>query len=160
MNDVTVSSSRYRITFTPDEGEEMILLDVGDVANEEPALEGGPQVATHALIDSAWAHHKSTGNAEVTLTFDVHRAAPSPAAAQALGLRTWRLLTTQPNGVLRFQTAFLQSKSCPLIDWLMVASCRRVVHEEVDVDTSPFEHAASCHLTYEFNVSLSEEGID
>lgn len=158
MSDVTVKESRCRITYTPDGGEEILLLDAGEEVNEAPTFEGGPQVATTALIARRWMHHEAMGNAEISLSFDAHRTASSPAAAQALGLQMWRLLTTRPNGKLRFQTAFLHSKSCPLIDWEMQASCRRVQHDEVDIDTSPFDSAASCHLTYEFNVSLPEEG--
>lgn len=133
-----------------------MLLDVGELVNEEPQFDGGPQVAVHALLGSAWAHHASTGNAQVTLKLDVHRLAPSPAAAQAMGLRMWRMLTTHPDGELRVQTAFVHRKSGAMIDWELRASCNRVSHEDLDIDSSPFETAASCHLTFEFNVSLDE----
>lgn len=156
MSDVNIKESRYRITYTPDGGEEVLLLDCEDEVNAEPMLEGGPQVATHALIDRAWAHHESTGAADVTLRFDVHRRAPSPAAAQALGLRMWRYLMTHPQGTLRLQTAFVHRKSGAMIDWKMRASVSSVSHEDLDIDTSPYPQAASCHLSYEFKVTLPE----
>ena len=156
MSDVTITGSRHRITFTPEDGEEMLLLDVGDSMDAAVSLTGGPQVSTNELIDRRWIHHVATGNAQATLAFDVHRAAASPAAAQALGLRMWRYLTTHPNGTLRFQTAFLHSKSCPVIDWEMQATCNSVTHAEVDIDSSPFDTAASCHLAYDFTVSLPD----
>lgn len=134
-----------------------MLLDVGELVDEEPQFDGGPQVAVHALLGSAWAHHSSTGNAQVTLKLDVHRLAPSPAAAQAMGLRMWRMLTTHPDGELRVQTAFVHRKSSPLIDWVMRASCNSVRHEEVDIDTAPFERAASIHINFDFTVSLPDD---
>ena len=156
MGDVSVKISRSRVTFTPDEGEELLLLDVGDETDELAGLSGAAQVETTELIARQWAQHRSTGNATATLSFDVHRQACSPAAAAAYGLRMWRYLTTHPHGTLRFETAFLHSKSCPMIDWEMRATCTSVTPEEVDVDSSPFDTAASCHLIYEFAVSLPD----
>lgn len=155
--DVSVFISRHRITYTPEGGREILLLDVGDCVDAEPAFSGGPQMATTPLIARQWALHHSTGNAAVTLSLDCHLPAASMAAAQAMGLERWRLMTTQPNGTLRFQTAFPHGgKSCPLVDWTMRATVSTVSYTEENGATAPFDTAACCHLGYELAVSLPE----
>lgn len=156
MADITVFESRHRITYTPTNGRTVVLLDVGEPVDAEPAFDGGPKLTTTELIGRRWIDHRSTGNAEVQLTFDCHRAAAHMAAAQAMGLERWRFMLTNPQGVLRFQTAFLDGKTCPAIDWQMRASLTSVQHSEENVDTSPFATAACCHLNYEFTVSLPD----
>lgn len=158
MADVTVFTSRHRITYTPTNGRTVVLLDVGEPVDAEPAFDGGPKLTTTELIGRRWVDHRSTGNAEVQLTFDSHRPAAGMAAAQALGLRLWLYLMTHPQGVLRFCTAYpAGGKTCPLIDWPLRASLTTVHHQEENVDTAPFDTAACCHLTYEFTVSLPED---
>lgn len=160
MGDINTISSRYRIVYTPKDGDEITLLEPGDEMDNELALRGGPQVTTTALLARQWMHHAAAGNAEATLTFDVHRRAPSPAAAQALGMTMWRRLTTHADGEIHLETAFVSDKSCPMIDWRLRATCNSVAHEEVNIDTSPYAKANSCHLSYEFTVSLNDAEED
>ena len=156
MAELTLTLARHRIIYTPKSGKEMILLDVGELADSEPAFESSIQVESTPLLGRAWAHHRSKGNAELTLGFDVHRPAGSPAAARAMGMEMWRYILTHPEGMIRYQTAFLRSKSDPLVDWQLQASCSGVEYADVDIDTSPFARAASCHMRYNFTVSLPE----
>lgn len=153
MGDVTVQISRHRITFTPDGGEPLLLLDVGDCVDNMPELPLAPKTQTHELIAHTWVKHYSRGNAEPVLLFDVYRRFMSYREAQAEPLRLWRKLAAAADGTLRFQTAFAGAKSSPAIDWNFRATLSSYRPAVLTQDASPFECAHGAHIEYEFMVT-------
>lgn len=110
-------------------------------------------------MHSPWAAHHSTGNARITLTFDAYIRAQTPAHAQAQGLNLWRTLTTHPEGIITFETAFLGETSHPLINWQLKATLNQIDIKDLTLDTTPFADrpAAGTHATFSFNVSDPQE---
>lgn len=153
MGDVNVQISQHRITFTPDGGEPLVLLDVGDFVNTPPELPLAPKVQTHEVIARPYVTHYPRGNAEPTLLFDVYRKFMSRREAQAGVMRLWRALAGAAGGVLRFQTAFAGAKSCPAIDWNFRATLSSYRPAVLTHSASPFELPDGAHIEYEFMVT-------
>ena len=153
MGDVTVQISQHRITFTPDGGEPIVLLDVGDFVNALPELPLAPKTQTHELIARKYVRHYSRGNAEPVLLFDVYHKFMSRREAQAEVLRMWRRLATAADGTLRYQTAFAGAKSCPAIDWNFRATMSSYRYAVLTHEASPFELPDGAHIEYEFMVT-------
>lgn len=153
MSDLTVQISQCRIAFSPDGGEELLLLDVGDMADAAPELPLEPQASTHELIARDYVAHAARGNAEPRLTFDVYRRCMSRQQAQAEPLRLWRKLAAAPSGSLRFQTAFAGAKTLPAIDWIFRATLASYSPRLLTESASPFAHANGVHLAFEFLVT-------
>lgn len=151
MSEVNVIESCCRVSFTPADGEAaLVLLAVGDTAEAEPVMEGGPQVTTHELISRRWAVTKARGNAQFTLSFDVYGRHESHAAARAYGWKRWLELTLRPEGVLCFQTGFpVGAENSPEVDWEFDAVVQRVEHVALNQESSPYEDACGSHLRYE-----------
>lgn len=149
--------SRHRLTFTPLGGTPVVLLEPGELCTAEPSMRSSLTTQRDELIRSAWLSHHSRGNAELTLTADVFRRAPSAAHAQAAGLELWRHLITHPEGELLIETAFEGYVSDPLISWHFHATLNSADPQELTADTTPFEDACGYQMQYEFTLSAPKE---
>ncbi len=157
MSDVKVQISTHRIIFTPEGGDDVVLVDVGDCVNAPPELVLEPKAQAHELIGRDYVEHYCRGNAEPQLVFDVYRKYMSRREAQAAPLRLWRALACGAHGALRFQTGFAGAVSGPAIDWVFKATLSSYRPEALTLETSPFEEAIGVHAEYEFIVTEPED---
>lgn len=153
--------SRWRVRYTAVDGEgSRVLLDVGDLSEGEPALEGGPGVETADVVRGKWGGHWSRGNARVRLVFDAYRAAGTPWGAQAAGLDAWMWMQEHPEGVLVVETAFAGAGGTEAgISWRLRATLNEARYVEQDAGSSPYAAGGCWQMRYDFNVSPEgEEG--
>lgn len=152
MSDVTVTFSRYRITYEPaDGGPEVVLLDWGDLMSAHPQFDGGPTTQTDEIIESAWVACHSRGNVHLQLSWDHYGRGADLATAQATGLGRFFFLLTHPEGLLRIQTGW-RDDGVPLFDWTFRATLESCTPSELDEETSPFADAAAVLVAYQFTI--------
>lgn len=152
MSDITVTFSRYRLTYQPSGGEPVVLLDWGDLMSDHPQWDGSPVTQTDEIIMSDWVSHHARGNASLHLSWDCYGRAADLASAQCIGLQVFLALMTHPEGTLRVQTGW-QDDGTPAIDWTFHATLDACAHAELDEETSPFADAAGMLLSYTFTLT-------